>query len=49
MSEKDAVALSVDILNKTEKEKKETIVDIAIISHNQKFRKLSKDEINKLK
>jgi len=49
MSEKDAVSLAVDILNKTEKEKKEAAIDIAIISSSQNFRKLSKEEINKLK
>jgi len=49
MSEKDAVGLAVDILNKTEKEKRETIIDIAIISSGQNFKKMSKDEINKLK
>jgi len=49
MTEKDAVSLAVDILNKTEKEKKESIIDIAIISSSQNFRKLSKEEINKLK
>ena len=49
MSEKDTVGLAVDILGKTEKEKKESIIDIAIISSSQNFRKLSKEEINKLK
>jgi proteasome alpha subunit len=49
MTEKDAISLALDILNKTEKEKKETISDIAVISLGQNFRKLSKDEINKLK
>jgi proteasome alpha subunit len=49
MNEKEAVDLAVDILNKTEKEKKETVVDIAIITSGRNFRKLSKEEINKLK
>lgn len=49
MSVKDAVELAVDVLNKTEKDKKESIVDIAVISSGQKFRKLTKEEINKLK
>ena len=49
MTEKDAVSLAVDILNKTEKEKKDAVIDIAVISSGQNFRKLSKDEINKLK
>jgi proteasome alpha subunit len=49
MTEKDAVSLAVDILGKTEKEKKESIIDIAIISSGQNFRKLTKEEINKLK
>jgi len=49
MSEKDAVELAVDILNKTEKEKKESVTDIAVISSGQKFRKMTKEELNKLK
>jgi len=49
MSEKDAVDLAVDILNKAEKEKKESVVDIAVITSGRKFRKLTKEEINKLK
>lgn len=49
MSEKDAIDLAADILSKTEKEKKEAVIDIAIISSTQKFRKMSKEDINKLK
>jgi proteasome alpha subunit len=49
MSEKDAIDLAADILSKTEKEKKEALIDIAIISSSQKFRKMSKEDINKLK
>ena len=49
MSEKEAVLLAADILNKTEKEKKESVVDIAVMTSAKKFYKLTKDEINKLK
>jgi len=48
MSEKDAVELAADILNKTEKEKREMILDIAVITSG-KFKKMTKEEINKLK
>ncbi len=47
MSEKDAVELAVDIINKTEKDKKETAIDLAIIRRDGKFKKLSDDEIKK--
>ncbi len=49
MSEKDAVDLSIDILNKTEKDRKDSATEVAIITSGSKFRKLSRDEINKLK
>lgn len=48
MTEADAVKLSVDIISKTEKEKKGTILDIAVIRKGEKFKKLSEDELKKL-
>lgn len=47
MSEKDAIALAVDVMQKTEKERKE--IDIAVITKDRKFRKVSEEEIKKLK
>lgn len=46
MNEKDAVKLAVEIIEKTEKEKKGSI-DIAIIRKDGKFRKLTAEEIKK--
>lgn len=47
MSEKEAAKLAIDIIKKTEKEKKGS-VDIAVISREGKFRKLNEEEIKKL-
>jgi len=47
MSEKDAIKLAKDIIEKTEKEKKGSI-DIAIIKKGEIFRKLAEEEIKKL-
>ncbi len=47
MSEKDALDLAVDVINKSEKEKK-NVIDIAIIKKAEKFRRLSEEEIKKL-
>ena len=50
MTEKDAVKLTLDIIMKTEKEKKESAIDIAIIRKDGKFRKLTEEEMkNSLK
>lgn len=50
MSEKEAVRLTLDIIMKTEKEKKESAIDIAIIRKDGKFRKLTEEEMkNSLK
>lgn len=46
MNEKDAIKLAKEIIGKTEKEKKGSI-DIAIIKKDEKFRKLSTEEIKK--
>ncbi len=47
MSEKEAVDLAIDVINKTEKERKESSIDIAIIKKDGRFRKLSDGEIRK--
>lgn len=47
MSEKEAINLAADIIEKTEKEKKEGTVDIAVIKKGEKFKKLSEEEIEK--
>jgi proteasome alpha subunit len=50
MTEKDAVKLTMDIIMKTEKERKESAIDIAIIRKDGKFRKLTEEEMkNSLK
>ena len=48
MQEKDALELAVDVISKTEREKKEGTIDLAVIKKDGKFRKLSEDEIRKL-
>jgi len=45
MAEKDAVKLTMDIIMKTEKERKESAIDIAIIRKDGKFRKLTEEEM----
>ncbi len=47
MSEKEAVDLAMDVIDKTEKERKESVIDIAIIKKDGKFRKLSDEELRK--
>jgi len=46
LSEKDAIDLAIDIISKTEKEKKENVIDLAIIKEG-KFRKYTEEEIKK--
>lgn len=48
LGEKDALELAVDVISKTEKEKKEGIIDLAVIKKDGKFKKLSEDEIKKM-
>jgi len=48
LQEKEALELAVDIITKTEKEKKEGSIDLAVIKKDGKFRKLPEDEIKKL-
>jgi 20S proteasome alpha/beta subunit len=48
MIEADAVKLAVDIIGKTEKEKRSSVLDIAVIKEGEKFKKLSEDELKKL-
>ncbi len=47
MSEKDAIELAVDVMRKTEKERKD--IDIAVITSDKKFRKVTDDELKKMK
>jgi proteasome alpha subunit len=48
MNEKDAVTLAVDIINKTEKERKKGNITIVIIGKDKKFKKLSEEQIKKI-
>ncbi|MEM5882621.1 MAG: archaeal proteasome endopeptidase complex subunit alpha [Candidatus Aenigmatarchaeota archaeon] len=48
LTEKEAIDLTIDIIGKTEKEKKENVIDIAIIKRGEKFKKLSEEEIKKI-
>jgi proteasome alpha subunit len=49
MSEQDAKALAMDVISKTEKERKESVIDMAIMYKSTgKFRKLSEEEIKKV-
>ena len=47
MSEAEAIDLAVDVMNKTEKERKEGIIDIAVIKRDSKFRKVGESEARK--
>ncbi|HLC39603.1 MAG TPA: archaeal proteasome endopeptidase complex subunit alpha [archaeon] len=47
MSDKEAVALAWDVITKTEKEKKENIVDMAIIRKDSKFMKMNEEAIKR--
>lgn len=49
MQERDAVKLALDIISKTEKEKKDHAIDIVIIGKDKRFRKVSEDEIKRAK
>lgn len=46
MSEADAIKLAFDVISKTEKEKKESAIDISIIRRD-KFKKLTEEEIKR--
>ncbi len=48
MNDSDAIKLAVNIISKTEKEKKESVLDIAVIKSGGRFRKLGSDELKKL-
>jgi 20S proteasome alpha/beta subunit len=49
ISEKDAIALALDVISKTEKEKKENEAEIAVIRlADKKFRKLSQEDVKKI-
>lgn len=47
MSEKDALALAVDIMQKAEKERKQ--VDIAVIRDGEKFKRVTDDDLKRMK
>lgn len=48
LTEKDAIDLALEVISKTEKEKKEHAIDIAIIrAADKKFRKLTPEEIKR--
>jgi proteasome alpha subunit len=47
LTEKDAIEIALDVIQKTEKEKKANAIDIAIIDKNLKFKKLGEEEIKK--
>lgn len=49
MSEQAALALAMDVIKKTEKDRKETAIDIVVIKKDGRYRRLSEDEIKKLK
>ena len=48
MDEKEAVQLVYDIISKTEKEKKDNMIEIAVVKKGGRFKKLTDDEIKKL-
>ena len=47
MSEKDAMLLAVEVMQKTEKERKD--IDLAVIKRDSRFKKITEDEIRKMK
>jgi len=47
MSDKEAVSLVYDVINKTEKDKKDTFVDMAVMRKDGKFMKMNEDTIKK--
>lgn len=47
LSEKDALELAVDVMDKTEKDRKGLVLDIAIIKRDEKFRKTSEEDLKK--
>lgn len=52
MSEKEALNLALDIINKTEKsekEKREVVTDLAVINKDSKFRKLPESDVKALR
>lgn len=48
MSEKESIELAVETINKVEKERKESTIEIAIIKKGEKFRRLNEEEIKKI-
>ena len=48
MQEKDAVKLAMEVIEKTEKEKKDDSIEIIVITKDGKYRKLTTDELKKV-
>jgi proteasome alpha subunit len=48
MQEKDAVKLAMEVIEKTEKEKKDDSIEIIVITKDEKYRKLTTDELKKV-
>jgi len=48
ISEEDTIKLAVDIISKTEKEKKTGVLDIMVIKKGEKFKKLTDDDLKKI-
>ncbi|MBI4009644.1 MAG: archaeal proteasome endopeptidase complex subunit alpha [Candidatus Aenigmarchaeota archaeon] len=48
LQEKDALELAVDVIAKTEKDKKEGSIDLAVVKKDGKFKKIAEDENKKL-
>jgi len=44
MSEAEAIDLAVDVMNKTEKERREGVIDIAVLKRDNKFKKVREEE-----
>lgn len=47
MGEKEAIMLAIEVMQKTEKERKD--LDIAVIKKDSRFRKVTEDEAKKMK
>jgi proteasome alpha subunit len=47
MSEKDAIALAMDVIGKAEKDSGEAAVDMAVVSRSGKYRKMNEEEIKR--
>jgi proteasome alpha subunit len=48
LSEKDALEIAMDIISKSEKEKKDSVTDFVVITKDNDFRKYSSEEVKKI-